>query len=262
MELTPNNCTIRSRSASHCATHRIIASCNALVFRLLFPVLLFAVIGTPASANEFHSHKDIQVTAESYLTSRLEQTHTGKFKVRIGSLDSRLKLSQCDMPLEAFSPPGARLYGKTTVGVRCTGSQPWKIFVPSTLVLYEDVLIVSRTIVRGEVLGPADLTVVRKQITGASQTYIRDMQQAVGMIAKRSIPNGKILTAHMVQAPRLVRAGQEVILLATTPQLEVRMKGKALADGSRGDVIHVRNLRSKRVVEGVVTHAGVVKVSM
>jgi flagella basal body P-ring formation protein FlgA len=66
----------------------------------------------------------------------------------------------------------------------------------------------------------------------------------------------------MVRAPRLVQAGQHVILLATTPQLQVRMKGKALADGTRGDIIKVRNLRSKRVVEGVVTHAGIVEVSM
>jgi flagella basal body P-ring formation protein FlgA len=164
--------------------------------------------------------------------------------------------------LDAFLPPGARLNGKTTVGVRCSGSQPWKIFVPSTLVLYENVLTVSRTIVRGETLGLADLTVVSKEVSAANQAYIHDLQQAVGLIAKRSIPAGKILTAHMVQAPRMVRAGQEVILLATTPQLEVRMKGKALADGSKGDIIRVRNLRSKRVVEGVVTHTGVVRVSM
>jgi len=66
----------------------------------------------------------------------------------------------------------------------------------------------------------------------------------------------------MVQAPRLIKAGQEVILLATTPQLEVRMKGKALSDGSRGDIIQVRNVRSKRVIEGVVTDIGTVRVNM
>jgi flagella basal body P-ring formation protein FlgA len=106
------------------------------------------------------------------------------------------------------------------------------------------------------------LVLVSKEIGPASQSYFRNSQQAIGFVAKRSIPAGRILTAHMVQAPRLVQAGQQVILLATTPQLEVRMKGKALSDGSEGDVIQVRNLRSRRVVEGVVTHAGVVRVNM
>jgi flagella basal body P-ring formation protein FlgA len=231
--------------------------CKALIF---IGLLCFYQVGS--NAQTFQAHEDITAAAEAFLVDHLKQTNPDHFKVRISTLDSRLKLRQCDTPLEAFLPPGARLYGKTTVGVRCNGSQPWKIFVPSTLVLYEEVLVVARTIVRGEALQPTDITVVSKEVSAASQSYIRDLQQAVGLIAKRSIPAGRILTAHMVRAPRLVQAGQHVILLATTPQLQVRMKGKALADGTRGDIIKVRNLRSKRVVEGVVTHAGIVEVSM
>ena len=225
-------------------------------------VLVFGLCSANASAEAFHAHKDIENTAAKFINEHLEGTQADKFNIRINALDRRLKLSQCDTPLEAFLPPGARIYGKTTVGVRCTDAKPWKIFVPVTVAVYEKVLAATRTIVRGEVLGAADLTLVSKQVGPASQSHFRNAEQAIGFIAKRSIPAGKVLTAHMVQAPRLVQAGQEVILLATTPQLEVRMKGKALADGSRGDVIRVRNVRSKRVVEGVVTHAGVVRVNM
>ena len=213
-------------------------------------------------ADDFQANDDIEKTAASFLQSRLAQSTTGKFEIHINPLDQRLKLSQCDTPLEAFLAPGAKLYGKTTVGVRCTGNKPWKVFVPANLALYEQVLAATRTIIRGEVLGSADLTLVDKQVTPASQSYFRDLQQAVGFIAKRSIPSGRVLTASMVQAPRLVQAGQEVILLATTPQLEVRMKGKALSAGAKGDVIQVRNVRTKRIVEGTVTHAGVVRVNM
>jgi len=224
-------------------------------------ILLFS-FSANSSAGEFHAHQDIEKTAEAFLRQHLEQTHTDNFDIRISTLDQRLKLSQCDSPLDAYLPPGAKLYGKTTVGVRCSGGKPWKIFVPVTLALYEKVLAVSRTIVKGETLGPEDFTMVSKEVGPASQTYFRNSQQALGFIAKRSIPAGRILTAHMVQAPRLVQAGQEVILLATTPQLEVRMKGKALSDGSKGDLINVRNVRSKRVVQGIVIHAGVVRVNM
>jgi flagella basal body P-ring formation protein FlgA len=224
--------------------------------------LVFGLFSVNSLAGQFHAHEDIQNTAAKFLYEHLERTHSDKFDVRISTLDQRLRLSRCDTPLEAFLPPGARLYGKTTVGVRCSDAKPWKIYVPATLALYEKVLAASRTIVKGEVLGPNDLTQVSKKVGPASQSHFRSAKQAIGFIAKRSIPAGKILTAHMVQAPRLVQSGQEVILLATTPQLEVRMKGKALSDGSRGDVIRVRNLRSKRVVEGIVTHVGVVKVNM
>jgi flagella basal body P-ring formation protein FlgA len=235
---------------------------DAALCKWFAALLVFILFSTSALAEQFHAHEDIQKTAERFVNEHLKRIHTDKFDVRINTLDQRLKLSQCETPLEAFLPPGARLYGKTTVGVRCTDEKPWKIFVPATLALYEKVLATSRTIVRGEVLGPDDVKLVSKQVGPASQSHFRSAKQAIGFIAKRSIPAGKILTAHMVQAPRLVQAGQEVILLATTPQLEVRMKGKALSDGSEGDLIRVRNFRSKRVVEGIVTHTGVVRVNM
>ncbi len=243
----------------HC---RKIHFLNAELCKRFAVFLVFVLFSVNSLAEQFHAHEDIENTAEKFVNEHLERTHADKFNVRINALDQRLRLSQCDTPLEAFLPPGARLYGKTTVGVRCTDAKPWKIFVPATVALYEKVLATSRTIVKGEVLRPDDLTLVSKQVGPASQSHFRSVEQAIGFIAKRSIPTGKILTAHMVQAPRLVQAGQEVILLATTPQLEVRMKGKALSDGSRGDVIRVRNVRSKRVVEGVVTHTGVVRVNM
>jgi flagella basal body P-ring formation protein FlgA len=92
--------------------------------------------------------------------------------------------------------------------------------------------------------------------------YFNDPALVLGMYAKRPIPEGKALSIHMLQAPHLVRRGQEVILLAKTAGLEVRMKGKALADGAKGDLIQVRNTKSRRIVEGVVTNQGVVRVGM
>ncbi|MGD8939185.1 MAG: flagellar basal body P-ring formation chaperone FlgA [Gammaproteobacteria bacterium] len=234
---------------------------GAAICKWFAALLVFIGFSTSALAEQFHAHEDIQKTAKNFVYEHLKRTHD-KFEVHINALDQRLKLSRCETPLEAFFPPGARLYGKTTVGVRCTDEKPWKIFVPATLALYEKVLAASRTIVRGEVLGSDDLTLVSKPVGPASQSHFRSAKQAIGFIAKRSIPVGKILTAHMVQAPRLVQAGQEVILLATTPQLEVRMKGKALSDGSEGDLVRVRNVRSKRVVEGIVMQTGIVRVNM
>jgi flagella basal body P-ring formation protein FlgA len=223
--------------------------------------VLFLLAAT-CQAGEHQNHGDIKKAAELFLRQHLSQADVNKFEIHVHSMDRRLTLNQCDTPLEAFLPPGAKLHGKTTVGVRCNGPKPWKIFVPVKLAVYKSVVAVSRTIVKGEVLGPGDLTPVTKEISLAGQSFFRQPEQAVGFIAKRSIPEGKILTAHMVYAPRLVHRGQEVILLAETPQLEVRMKGKALSDGAKGDVIQVRNVRTKRVVEGVVTEAGVVRVNM
>jgi flagella basal body P-ring formation protein FlgA len=225
-------------------------------------VSLLLLFSMSAGANQYQPHNDIQKSVKAFLQQQLEQSNAADFKIHINALDQRLKLTACDAPLETSLAPGAKLLGKTTVAVQCSGPKPWKIFVPASLVLYEKVLATSRTIVRGQSLGAGDLTMVNQRVNSASRSYFSNVEQAVGFVAKRSIAAGKVLTAQMLQAPRLVRRGQEVILLATTPLLEVRMKGQALSDGAKGDVIQVRNVTSKRVVEGVVSGAGVVKVSM
>lgn len=66
----------------------------------------------------------------------------------------------------------------------------------------------------------------------------------------------------MLEAPRLVRKGDLVTLLAEIAGVNVRMTGKALADGAAGTSIQVSNLSSQRVIEGTVIAEGVVKVRM
>ena len=43
----------------------------------------------------------------------------GEVGVKVGAVDQRLSLAACPAP-EAFQQPGARPWGKTTVGVRCS----------------------------------------------------------------------------------------------------------------------------------------------
>jgi flagella basal body P-ring formation protein FlgA len=232
----------------------------ALCMRWIFAVFLLCSLN--AVAAEYQSRDDIKDTVEKFLRQQLEPSNHGEFEIHVSTLDQRLKLSTCDTALKTTMAPGAKMFGKTTVTVQCGAPKPWKIYVPANLVLYENVLAAARTIVRGEVLGAGDFTVVHRQVNSSHQGYFRKAEQAIGFVAKRSIPAGRVLTAQMVQAPRLVQRGQAVIILAITPQLEVRMKGKALSDGAKGDVVQVRNVSSQRVVEGIVRGAGVVEVNM
>ena len=240
-----------------------VSPCRTLYFSRFAACVLSALLIThTAIAEPQQSHDAIQKTVEAFLKKQLEGHDSGDFEIHVSRLDPRLSLVSCETPLAASMAPGAKLSGKTTVAVQCNSPKPWKVFVPANLVVYENVLAAARTIVRGEMLNADDLTLVKKQMRSTTQGYFRSVEQAVGFVAKRSIAGGRVLTAQMVQAPRLVQRGQEVILLATTPLLEVRMKGKALADGGKGDVIQVRNVSTNRVVEGVVSGVGVVKVNM
>jgi flagella basal body P-ring formation protein FlgA len=63
------------------------------------------------------------VNALRTVVEQFLQTQTaglpGDVTVKVGAIDARTALAACPAP-EAFLQPGARAWGKTTVGVRCT----------------------------------------------------------------------------------------------------------------------------------------------
>jgi flagella basal body P-ring formation protein FlgA len=73
---------------------------------------------------------------------------------------------------------------------------------------------------------------------------------------------GAVISPSALKSMKVVARGQVITLLAKAGTMEVRMSGKALASAALGQRVKVKNLSSKRVVEGVVESPGVVKVTM
>jgi len=80
------------------------------------------------------------------------------------------------------------------------------------------------------------------------------------MELKRPLPAGTPLRYGHVALPELVRRGQMVTLIAGGAGIEVRMQGKAMGSGAKGDRLMVTNLTSGRRVEGLVLADGSVKI--
>ena len=60
---------------------------------------------------------------------------------------------------------------------------------------------------------------------------------------------------------RVVRAGALVQLVLETGPLEILVRGVAMQNGAVGETISVRNSRSGRLVNGVVTSEGTIRIS-
>ena len=234
----------------------IAVTTSVLLALLLLPSLVFATNTTD------EPHQSIRNTAQEFLQQQLQNTQYSDFQIKVARLDSRLKLSHCDRALEGFLPQAGQLFGKLSVGVRCAGSKPWSIYVPCEVDVYQQVLAAARPILRGQSLEAADIQTIRQKITPRNQAYFYDSQDVINMVAQRNIPLGRTFTPQLVQAPRLIHRGEQVILMAETSSLTVRMTGEALSDGVKGEVIQVRNAATRRVVEGVVLEQGIVQVKM
>ncbi len=197
-------------------------------------------------------------TAAAFVRARLGDD--GDVSVRLGRLDRRLRLRRCDGRLQAFWPHGRRpRTGHASVGVRCLGGVRWKIYLPVRIRRYAQVVVAARALPAGHVLSAADLKRTRLEVDGL-RSYHREPRRLDGMVLRRALAAGQPVEAVHVSPPVLVRRGQRIVVEARAGGLAVRAAGVALADGRKGDTIRVRNLRSKRVVQAVVTGRGRVEV--
>ena len=217
--------------------------------------------GGTARAQPWQSLESIRAVALAHVRADLPQGSAQR-EVDIASLDPRLRLAACDAPLGAFTPPGTRRGANGSVGVRCTGSQPWKIYVSARVTSRDRVLVANRSLPRDAVLTAADLTLVERDVDTLSQGYLRDAVELDGMRLRRPVAAGAVLTPAMLASVPLVSRGQQVTLEARTDGVHIRMAGQALAEAALGQRIRVKNLSSDRVVEGVVRSDEVVEVSL
>ena len=215
-----------------------------------------------APAGDFQSHQSILDAARAFLAEQATATHGGRVEASVGRLDRRLRLKPCNAPLETFMPRGARLKGNTSVGVRCPGQTPWKIYVSGSINVFGKVVVAAEPLLRGRAISEAQVKVVERELSGLSYGYFERPDKLQGMLADRAIPAGTVLTPNMVDAPQLVNRGDRVTLLADGDRIQVRMRGEAMSDGTKGERIRVKALDTQRVIEGWVVSRGVVKVTL
>ncbi len=213
------------------------------------------------AATKWQSHASIKSTALAHLNKFATISNEGRTETRLGKLDSRLRLKSCDLPIEAYTPEGGRSMGNTTVGIRCPGDGGWSIYLSGRIQVFGKVFVALQPIARGTTISKKQIKLVEHELSKLPYGYYQDSGIVSGMIAKRTIPTSSVVTPHMVAAPKLVRRGERVTLVAENGTLKVRMTGKALSDGISGELVRVRADRSNRVIDGTVLSSGVIKVT-
>lgn len=183
-------------------------------------------------------------------------------QVVVDGLDKRLRLQQCDQSLHTFSNSSANSVGSRTIGVKCQGETEWTVYVPVQVKVMKQVVVAARPLAANRNLTQQDIRLQAMDIADLRQGYIDSPQQVVGQQLKYPLAVGRVIPARSLKLEKVVRRGEQIILVAVAGSMEVRMNGTALDDASIGDKVKVKNSSSQRVVEGVVDGPGIVKVTM
>lgn len=237
------------------------------VMRLALAALLAIGMAVPAAraAQPVQSLQSIAAAVSARLqaeaAARWQDDEQVEIEISVNRLDSRLRLPVCSSPLETELPPGARMIGPVAVGVRCT-APGWSLFVPARVGVNRPVVVMAVSRGRGAALRATDLALERRDLGTLRAGYLTDPAEVVGMQLRRPVQARAVLHTGLAEAPELVSRGERVVLEAAGGGIAVQVEGEALAAGALGERVRVRNLATRRVVEGRVAGKGLVTMGL
>ncbi len=183
----------------------------------------------------------------------------GQVSITTSSLDPRSNLAACAAP-EPFLPAGSRVWGRTTVGVRCSAPASWTVYISATVNVMAEYLTAAAPLAQGQLISARDLAKVKGDLTLLPAGILTDPSQAIGRTLSLSLPAGSPLRQDALRAQIAVQQGQTVRLVSSGTGFSISSEARALNNASAGQVVQARTAAGQ-VVSGVAQAGGIVEVS-
>ena len=224
--------------------------------RASFALALGLLVLLPALAAQQEPVAAIRQVAEAY--AKQQTAHLpGQVSVVVGAIEP-MQLAPCAQ-LQVFMPLGAKLWGNTSIGVRCSAGAEWNVYVPVTVRVQAPVVVATRPLASGKQVAAEDLTLQVAELTQLPSGVVSDANDAIGKVLTVGVSAGYPLRQDMLRAPIVVRQGQSVRLIAVGRGFKVSSEGKALSNAATGQSVQVK-AQNGQTVSGVVRADGSVEV--
>lgn len=216
---------------------------------------------TPVAAAVPAGQQDGESVRRTALTFLQQQSAglPGKITITVAPAFPR-GLAACTT-LVPFMPPGARLWGRTTVGVRCAGERPWTLYLQARVSLEATYYLAARQIEPGAVVSPADLMTREGDLANLPRTIVTDPSQAVGAVALARIGAGSPLREDMLRSASSVTIGQTVRVIAVGTGFSISSEGAVMNNASPGQQVRVKTAGGQ-IISGIVKDGSTVEIQM
>jgi len=163
--------------------------------------------------------------------------------------------------LEPFLPAGSRLWGRTTVGVRCSGDRPWTLYLQARVSVMATYYLAARAVAPGEVLTAADLIPRDGDLTAMPQAIVTDPSQAVGAVTLSRLAAGLPLRTDMLRGAGAVVIGQSVHVVTNGAGFSISAEGSAMNNAAPGQQVRVKTAGGQ-IISGVVKDGSTVEIQL
>ena len=173
----------------------------------------------------------------------------GRVEIEFGTLDANLPAPPCAR-VEPFLPGGARLWGRTSIGMRCSDGAPWSTFLPVTIRVFAPALVASRSLPAGHSLSEEDYRIEEIDLTQQAAGIVQDPAYARGKELSRPVTSGQALRREQFRLRPLVNSGDPVRLVYEGAGFTVSTDAKALGTATDGQPVRVQT-EGGRVLTGI-----------
>ena len=163
--------------------------------------------------------------------------------------------------LEPFLPAGSRIWGRTTVGVRCSGERPWTLYLQARVSVMATYYTAARAVAPGEVLSAADLIPREGDLTAMPQAIVTDPSQAVGAVTLSRLAAGLPLRTDMLRGAGAVVIGQSVHVVTAGAGFSISAEGSAMNNAAPGQQVRVKTAGGQ-IISGVVKDGSTVEIQL
>lgn len=203
-----------------------------------------------AKTAALHSVDEIHNLVKNHVKQKIDQ-QLFEPKIRLRKLSTELQLPACKVPLQLIDNRMEKVAGRMTIRVQCI--QPkWQVFVPVNVDGKKPLVISAKAILNRAVITSEDVTQVYVSYKKIPNGSLVDINKAIGMKAKRPIGANQPIKARDLLPPYWVFKNKQVNIITRIGDIEVKTKGTALKSGVIDEQVPVENLKTKKVVMGIV----------
>ena len=121
--------------------------------------------------------------------------------------------------------------------------------------------VLKRQVRVGETIAAEDIEFDKQPARHLRKNTATDTKDLIGKSPKHVISDHRPIRLDEIASPSILIKGAHITMIYRSRNLEIRTVGEALDSGAKGDVIRIKNLASKAVIDGVIETNSSVRVT-